>query len=97
MSGNAFVIRDGLVVNQRAFGKVRSGNDDAAGPLAVWSAGDVVRRGRGLERGDRFDRDRRFWQQGEKLGKLRLHLRDVVAEIVEDLLGGTRNIFGISF
>src|ERR1035441_2132450 len=35
--------------------------------------------------------------RSEELGKLRLHLRDVVAENVEDLLRGSRNVFGIRF
>ena len=39
----------------------------------------------------------RFGKQGEELRKFRLHLRDVVAEVVEDLLRGGRNVFGIGF
>src|ERR1700691_691198 len=97
MSRNAFVVGDGLVVDQRAFGEVRSGNDDAAGALAVRGAGDVVSCGGGLKGGYGFNRDRRLWKQSEQLRKFRLHLGDVAAEIIEDLLGRGRYVFGIGF
>ena len=41
----------------------------------------------GLEGGDGLDGDRAAGDEGEELGKLRLHLRDVAAVVVEDLLG----------
>src|ERR1022692_673049 len=97
MSGDAFVVRNGLVVDERAVREVGSGDDDSTGALAIRSAGNVVGRGSGLEGGYRFDGHRRLRKKGEELRKLRLHLRDVAAEIVEDLLGGRRNVFGIGF
>src|SRR6202035_3745749 len=97
MSGNAFVVGDGFVVNQRASSEIRCGDDDAARAFAIRSAGYVMScRGR-LERGNGFNRDRRFGKESKKLRKFRLHLGDVVAEIVEDLLCRSRNVFGISF
>src|SRR5271157_1442300 len=97
MSGNAFVVGDGFVVDERAVLEVGGGNHNAAGALAVRSAGDVVGGSGGLEGGYGLDRDRRLWKKSEKLRKFRLHLRDVVAEIFEDLVGRGRNVFGICF
>ena len=38
-----------------------------------------------------------FGSSVKSCGKLGFHLRDVAAKIVEDLLGGSGNIFGIGF
>src|SRR5208283_272259 len=95
MSGDALVVSDCLVVDERAPRKVGGGHDDAAGALAVRSAGNIVGRSGRLKGGYGFDGDRRLRKQGEELRKLRLHLCDVVAEIVQYLLGRGRNIFGI--
>ena len=76
---------------------MRGGDHDAAGALAVRRAGNVVSRGGGLKVGDGFDGDRRLGKQGEELREFRLHLGDVVAEIVEDLLRGFGNVFRIGF
>src|ERR1700675_2359292 len=97
MSGDAFVIGDRLIVDQRALREVGGGDDHAAGTLAVRSAGHVVSRSGGLEGGYRFDGDRRLRKKCEKLRKFRLHLSDVVAEVVENLLRGSRNVFRIRF
>src|ERR1700691_6640493 len=97
MSGNAFVVSDRFVVDERALGEVGSGDNNAAGALAIRGAGDVVSCSSGLKGRDCLDRDRRFREQSEELGKLRLHLGDVVAKIVEDLIGGCRNVFWIGF
>ena len=67
MSGDAFVVGDRLVVDQRALCEVGGGDDDAAGALAVRSAGDVVGCSGGLESGYGFDGDRRLGKQGEEL------------------------------
>src|SRR5271155_4652765 len=95
MSWNSFVISDSFIIDERALGEVRGGNNDATGPLAVRSSSDVVSCSRGLEGGYRFDGDWRLGKKCEELREFRLHLRDVVAEIVEDLLGRSRNVFGI--
>src|SRR5208283_3320850 len=97
MSGNAFMVGDRLVIDERALGEVGGSNHDAARALAVRSAGDVVGGSGGLEGGYGLDRDRRLRKKSEKLRKLRLHLRDVVAEIFENLVGRGRNVFGIRF
>ena len=97
MSGNAFVVSDCLIVNQRALREIRCRHDHAAGPLTVRRPGDVVSGGGRLKRRNGFDRHRRFRQQGEQFRKLRLHLRDVMAEIIEDLLSGRRDVFRIGF
>src|SRR5271169_2851217 len=97
MSGNAFVVGDRLVVDERALSKLGSGNNDAARTLAVGRAGDVVGCGGGLKGRYRFDGDWRLGEKSEKLRQLRLHLGDVVAEIVEDLIGRGRNVFRIGF
>src|SRR6266853_576266 len=97
MSGDAFVVSDGLVVDQRALSEVGGGDDDAAGSLAVGSAGDVVGGGGGLECGDGFDGHWRSGKQSEELREFGLHLGDVVAEVLEDLLGGGGDVFGIAF
>ncbi len=60
MSGDAFVIGDGLVVDERALSEIGGGDDDAAGALAVGSAGDVVGGCGGLEYRDGFDGDWRL-------------------------------------
>jgi hypothetical protein len=68
MSGDAFVVGDGFIVDERAVREIGSGDHDAAGTLAIGCASDVVGRGGRLEGGYRFDRDGRFRKQGEKLG-----------------------------
>ena len=86
MSRNAFVVRSRFVVNERTLGEIGSGDNHTAGALAIGRPGNVVGCRSCLERRDGFDRHRRFRQQGEKLRKFGLHLGDVMAEIVEDLL-----------
>ncbi len=51
----------------------------------------------GLKSGYGFDGDRRLGKKSEKLREFRLHLSNVAAEIVEDLVRGGRNVFGIGF
>src|SRR4029077_246363 len=97
MSGNAFVKGDCLVVDQRALREIGGGDDDAAGSLAVRSAGHVVGCSGGLEGGYGFDGDGRLRKKSEELWKFRLHLGDVVARVFEDLLVGSRNVFRIRF
>src|SRR5271155_1651907 len=95
MSWNSFVVGDGFVIDERALGEVRGGNNYATGPLAVGGSSDVVSRRCGLEGGYRFDGDWRLGKKCKELRELWLHLRYVVAEIVEDLFGRSRNVFGI--
>src|SRR5713101_3635729 len=97
MSGGAFVVDNRLVVDQRAFREVGGGDDDAARALAVRRAGNVVGRSGRLEGGYGFDGDWRLRKKSKELRKFRFHLSDVVAEVFEDLLGGSRNVFGICF
>src|ERR1700675_88736 len=97
MSGNAFVIGDRLIVDQRAFSEVGSGDDDAAGALAVRRAGNIVGCSGRLEGGYGFYGDWGLWKKSEELRKFRLHLGDVVAEVLENLLRGSRNVFRIRF
>src|SRR5271163_3946092 len=97
MSGDAFVVGDRFVVDQRALREVGSRYDDAARALAIRRARDIVGCRRGLEGGYGFNRDRRLRKKSEELGKLRLHLRNVMAEVVEYLLGRCGNVFRIRF
>src|SRR5580692_1726918 len=97
MSGDAFVVGDRLVVDQRALREVGSRYDDAARTLAIGRARDIVSCRSRLKGGYGFNRDRRFREKSEELGKLRLHLRNVTAEIVEYLFGRCGNVFGIGF
>src|SRR5260370_35075395 len=84
MSGDALVVGDRLVINERALGEVGGGDDDAAWALAIRGAGDVVGGSGGLEGRYGLDRDRRLRKQSEELRKFRLHLGDVVAETGEN-------------
>src|SRR5258708_39823081 len=93
MSGDAFVISDGLIVDERALSEVGGGDDDAAGALAVGSAGDVVGGCGGLECGDGFDGRWRSGKQSEELREFGLHLGDVVAGVLRGTLGGGRGGF----
>src|SRR5271154_5176191 len=86
MAGNAFVVGDGLVVNQRALRKVRSSDYHAARPLAVWRADHVVGGRAGVEGWYRLHRHWRFWKKGKQLRQLGLHLRDVTAGVFQDLI-----------
>ena len=95
MAGDALVVGGGLVVDQAAVGEVGGGDDDAAGALAVGGSGLVVGGHGGLEGGDGLDRDRGAGDDGEELGQLGLHLRDVAAEVVEDLVGGGGDVLGV--
>ena len=65
MSGNALVVSDRLVVDERASGEVGSGDHHASGALAIGCAGDVMGCGGGLEGGYRFNGDWRLGKQGE--------------------------------
>src|ERR1700681_278967 len=97
MAGDAFVIRDRLVVDQRARREVRGCDDDASRTFAVRTSRDVVRGGGGLKSGYGFDSDRRLRKQREQFRKLRLHLGDVATEIIQDLLRGGWDVFRIRF
>src|SRR5271155_6217513 len=97
MSGDAFVVGDRLIVDQRALSEVGGGDNNAAGAPAIWRAGNIVGRSGSLECRYGFDGDRRLGKQGEELREFRLHLSDVVAEIVENLVRGGRNVLGIGF
>src|SRR5215831_13931724 len=97
MAGNAFMIGNGFVIDERAVSKVGCSHYHAAGALAVRSARDIVSCRSSLERGYGFYGDRRLGQQVEKAWELGLHLGDVTAEIVKDLLRGGWNVFGIGF
>src|SRR6476619_521103 len=95
MSWNAFMVGDGLVIDERAVRKIGCGHNDAAGSLAVRSSGYIVSCSGSLERRYGFYRDRRFGQQIEKPCEFGLHLGNVAAEIIKNLLRGGRNVFGI--
>ena len=77
--------------------EVGGGHDDAAGALAVRRAGNIVGRSGRLEGGNGFDGDRRLRKKGEELREFEVHLSNVAAEIVEDLLRRTWNVLGIRF
>src|SRR5579862_9438069 len=95
MSRNSFVVGDGFVINERALSKVGCCNNHAARTFPVGRACDVVSCCRGLEGGYRFDGDRGFGKKSKKLRQFRLHLRYVMAKIVENLFGRSWNVFGI--
>ena len=97
MSGDAFMVGDCLVVDERALREIGGGNDDATGALAVRRAGHVMGCSGRLECGYGFDGDWRLRKKSEELRKFRLHLGNVVAEGFEDLLGRSRNVFRIRF
>ncbi len=86
MSRNTLVVRRGFIVDQRTLGKIRRGHYDTAGPFAVRRTGLVVGGHGRLEVGDGFHGDRRAWNEAEQLGQLRLHLGNVLAVVVDDLL-----------
>ncbi len=95
MAGDAFVVGDGLVFEQGAVGEVAGGDADAAGAFAVGCAGLIVGGVGGLEDGNGFDGDGAAGDEGEELREFGLHLRDVAAVVVEDLLGGGGDPLGI--
>ena len=95
VAGDAFVIGDGLVVDEGAVGVVRYAYGDAAGAAAVGCAGLIVGGDAGLIGGDGFDGDGAVGQDGEELRELGLHLRNVVAEGVEDLFFGLGGVLGV--
>src|ERR1700687_1238685 len=97
MSGDAFVVGDRLVVDQRALGEVGGCDDNAPGALAVRRAGNVVGCSGRLEGGYGLHGNWRLRKKSEELRKFRLHLGDVVAEVFENLLRGGWNVFGIRF
>src|ERR1041384_1810630 len=95
MPRDAFVVSDGLIIDERAFGEVRRRNHDSARTLAIGSTSDVVGGCRSLKFWNGLDSHRRLGQQRKQLRKLGLHLRDVMPKIIEDLLGGRWDVFGI--
>src|SRR5512141_1136386 len=92
---DALVIGNGFVVDERALRVIGCGHNNASRALAVGGTSHVVSGGRSVERWNRLDRDRRLRKQGEKFRQLRSHLRDVVSKVIENLLGGGRNVFRI--
>src|ERR1019366_2436114 len=97
MPGYALVIRDGFIVDEGALAEVGGGHDHATRALAIWRAGLVVRGHGRLEIRDGFDSDGRAWDEAEQFGKLRLHLRDVLAEILDNLFSGGGYVLGLVF
>ena len=97
MAGDAFVVGRGFVENGRAMRKIRGGHHHAARTLAIRRTGLIVGGVGRLESRNRFDGDRRFRQQRKKFGQLRLHLGDIAAVIVQNLVGGGGNVFRIIF
>src|SRR5260370_33306769 len=95
MAGDAFVVGDGFVVDERALGEVGGGDDDAAGTLAVRRTGDVVGGSSGLKSGYGFDGDWRLREECEEGREVRLHLGDVGAGGVEGFVCGGREGFWI--
>src|SRR5882757_3080678 len=95
MSGYALVIRDGFVVDQRAVGETRSGHHHPARSLTIRRAGLIVSSHRRLEIRDGFDSDRRAWDIAKQLRQLKLHLRNVLAKVFEDLFCGDRPVSGV--
>ena len=95
MSRNALMIGRGLIIDQPAMRKIGRGDADASRTLAVGRAGLIVRGGARLKRRNGFDRHRRAGNVAEQFRQLRLHLRDVLAEIIENLLGRSRDVLGI--
>jgi hypothetical protein len=92
---NALMVSNGFVVNERTIGKFGGSHYDAARTLAVGSARDIVRCGRGLERRDSLDGYGRLREESEELGKHGFHLSDVVTKVVQDLVRGRGYVFGI--
>src|SRR5579872_222245 len=95
MSGHALVIGNCFVADEASLTEVGDGYDHAARALAVRCSGLIVRGITGLEVRHRLDSDWRAWQEAEQPGQLRLHLVDVIAEILHDLAGRYRAIFRV--
>jgi hypothetical protein len=89
------MIGNGFVVDECALRKVGGRHDHAAGTFAVGRAALVVRGHGRLEFRDGFDGDRRAGNEAEQVGQPGLHLRDVAAEIIDDLLRGRRDVLGV--
>ena len=73
-----------LVVDVAAVGGVGDSNGDATGTPAVGGSTLIVRCSGCLEWWDGFDSDGGFGQQVKKLWQVRLHLGDVLAEVLDD-------------
>ena len=97
VAGNALMIGNGLVVDVAAVGGVGDCNGDAAGTLAVGCSALVVGCGRSLEGRDGLDGDGGFGQEVEKLRQVRLHLGDVLAEVLDDGFSGDGLVPGVVF
>src|ERR1700693_1503532 len=95
MSGYALVIRNGFAVDQRAVGEMRSGHYHSTRSLTIWRASLIVGSHRRLEIGDGFDGDRRARDVAKQLRQLWLHLCDVLAKVLEDLVCGERPVSGV--
>src|SRR3984885_2197327 len=66
--------------------EVRSRNDNSGWPAAIRSAKNIMRRIVGLRGGRGFDGQRRFREHSKELREARLHLTDIAAEIIHDLI-----------
>src|ERR1700675_3749477 len=95
MPGYALVIRNSLVVDQRAVGEMRSGHYHSARSPTIGLASLIVSSHRGLEIRDGFDGDRRARNVAKQLRQLWLHLCDVLAKVLEDLVCGDRPVSGV--
>ena len=95
VSWYAFVIRHGLIVNQRTVSEIGRCDTDPARPLAVRGARLVMGGVRALEIRNGFDRHGGPRNIAEQFRQFRLHLRDVLAKVIQNLLSRGRNVLRI--
>ena len=94
--GNSLVIGDSLIVDERALAEIRNCHNYPAWSFAIGCACLVVSGIAGLEIRHRLHGDRRARHNAKQLRQLGLHLRDVLAEILDNLPSRHRPVLRIA-
>src|SRR5208283_3765115 len=96
MAGDTFMVGLRLVAQQFSMRIVGGSNDDASWPGSIRGAENVVSEIVGLGGRRSFDSQRGFREHSEEFRQAWLHLADVAAEILYDLIRRFRYVFRIA-
>ena len=96
MPRDTFVVSLSLIAEQSSMRIVGSGDDDASRPGSIRSTENIMSGivGLGSRRG--FHRQRRFRKHAEEFRQTWLHLANIAAEVLDDLIRRFRYVFRIA-
>src|SRR5260370_19594840 len=96
MAGDAFVVGLSLVAEQLSMRIVGSRNHDASWPSAIRSAKNIVSGIIRLEGRRSFNSQRSFRKHSKEFKQAWLHLANVTAEVIDDLIRRFRDVLRIT-